>query len=138
VAEISIDRSKRHTDLLNVLTSAGSQFGTMRDALLFAAGLGYSIQRQEELGDTHSDSIRISVFQNKPLAIDLISMLAAVVSGDPEIVLDKNFDKSVGIFSRYAAGGLDHIAERAGTKLSDADEVVRTILNEHLMQASKR
>ncbi|MFB4285071.1 DNA phosphorothioation-associated protein 4 [Nonomuraea sp. MTCD27] len=104
-AQRRLNRPKDKDDLLQQLTEQGP-FQEYRDVLVFAAALGWHKDRNAPLG-VRGEPIRWEVATNRRGTELLVNMIAAVESGDPEILATDRFDERLDIFERYANGGLE-------------------------------
>ncbi len=100
-----VNRPKDKDDLLKQLTEQGP-FQDNRDVLVFAAALGWYEGRQVPLG-VKGEAIRWETATNRRGTEPLTNMIAAVRTGDPEILAADRFDERLEIFEEYANGGLE-------------------------------
>lgn len=113
--ERRVRRPKDKEDLLTVLTQDARIFATYREALCFAATLGYSRGRRIPF-EQSSEPIAWQVF-SAPGYEAVVNMMAAVATDDFNIVAPDRFEDRLNIFEEYANGGLAVIQEQmsAGT-----------------------
>ena len=100
-----LNRPKDKDELLQQLTEQGP-FQDNRDVLVFAAALGWHEGRHVPLG-AKGEPIRWETATNRRGTEPLINMIAAVRTGDPEILAADRFDERLEIFEEYANGGLE-------------------------------
>ena len=84
-------------------------FETYRDALVFAAALGYSRSAKRSFDQT-SEPIPWSVFSGAGHEA-LVNMLAVMLTEDFELLSHDRFGERLVTFEEYANGGLDILAE---------------------------
>src|SRR5438874_2284392 len=117
-----LNRPKDKDDLLQQLTEHGP-FEEYRDVLVFAAALGWHEQRRIPLA-AKSEPIRWEVATNRRGTEALVNMIAAVKSGDPEILAGDRFEERLTIFEEYANGGLEILRALLDTEPRPAVDVV--------------
>lgn len=114
----AIKRSADQEDLIKALAerphgdTKRSIFMTMRDALAFAAAVGYEKKRRKLL-EGKTNEIPFRIFESKPEVIDFMYLLALMATGDRELLrptMDSE-DKVATIFEEFASGGLEVIGE---------------------------
>lgn len=103
----AVHRSKAYESTLQTLGGPNSKmFTTLRDALGFAAALGYREGRRWKLDEkVGREDIQSTVYNNND-AIDLIFAIALAESKSAEIFKSKNEKECIQIFEEYANGGL--------------------------------
>ncbi len=108
----SVHRSKAYENTLQLLGGPGSKmFTTLRDALSFAAALGYREGRRWKLDEKLGrEDIQASVYNGND-AIDLIFAIALAETRSAEILKQSNERECIQIFEEYANGGLSLITE---------------------------
>lgn len=108
----SVNRSKAVEHTLQVLGGKDAiLFTTLRDALSFAATLGYKESRRMALDPSvGKEDIQASVYQMHE-AVDLIFAMALAVNKSIDILKLENEKECIQIFEEYANGGLHLIAE---------------------------
>jgi dnd system-associated protein 4 len=128
----AIRRVRRPRDkdaLLQQLTQEGP-FADYRDALTFAAALGWYEQRRVPF-EASSEPIRWDTMINRRGTEALVNMLAAADDGDPEILGDDRFEDRLRVFEEYANGGLEFLA----VALSSAPRSARDIILDLVQKA---
>lgn len=116
--------------LLQLREEAG--FPTMKDILLFAAGIGVTQDRRVPF-EKSGEPIRYDTLTSEAWSEPFISMIAAVAaSGDPEILDDARLGERISVFEEYANGGLEYIQEQVNVRKQPYDVVVRAIALEAL------
>lgn len=108
----SVNRSKAVENTLQVLGGKDAVlFTTLRDALSFAATLGYKESRRMPLDpNLGKEDIQASVYHMHE-AVDLIFAMAIAVSKSIDILKPENEKECIQIFEEYANGGLHLITE---------------------------
>ncbi|WP_299575212.1 hypothetical protein [uncultured Williamsia sp.] len=108
-------------------------FGTFRDILLLAAGIGFHFNRRASYSDAAGDPIRYETMTAPVHSEALINMIAAnIVGNDPEILDAPRLEERVRIFEEFANGGLDVIQEQVNVRHLTADLVVDALISEAL------
>ncbi|MFI9718187.1 DNA phosphorothioation-associated protein 4 [Streptomyces sp. NPDC052396] len=107
------DRFRRphtHDALLAELTDKKTgPFGTMVEAMMFAAMLGRRKGRREPF-EQHGEPIRLALMEGRLYGDVLLDMLAAVEQeDDPKILADDRLPERILIFEEYANGGLGYL-----------------------------
>lgn len=114
----AIKRDASYEDLIKLLgerphpDSRQPVFRTMRDALAFAAAVGFAKKKRLALGKKTSE-IPFRIFESKPELIEFMYMLAVSATGDKNILrpTSENDEIIAKTFEEFAAGGLDTIGE---------------------------
>jgi dnd system-associated protein 4 len=105
LTERRVRRPEDKKSLLDSLTSPSGPFETLRDALVFAASVGYHNGKRIPFAKS-SEQVPWAYFRDYEA---FINMLATAVSGDPQVLgKDQHADK-LQIFEEYANGGLSLI-----------------------------
>jgi dnd system-associated protein 4 len=137
----AVRRLEKHEDLLELLTrkyhdanpNSGDVYaerpeiiGTIREALCFAAILGFREEKKKKLtGNTME--IKSDTFEHEPDAVSLIWALAVADTEGTDILRPENDSQMVQIFEEYANGGLDVMARWLKDTPNDpyCDEAIR-------------
>ena len=108
----SVNRSKAYEQTLQILGGTGTKlFPTLRDALSFAAALGYRERRRWPLDPkAGKEDIQAQIY-NENDAIDLIFAIGLAEKKSAEILKRENEKECIEIFEEYANGGLALITE---------------------------
>lgn len=108
----SVHRSKVFENTLQALGGANAKlFPTLRDALSFAAALGYRERRRQELDERAGrEDIQAQIYNGNE-AVDLIFSIALAEKKTAEILKPENEKECIKIFEEYANGGLALITE---------------------------
>lgn len=110
-----------------------AKFPTYRDVLLFAAAVGFELQRRVPFTATSGDSIRYEVLTYNAFSDTLLNMIAAnAVSDDPEILDGGRLEERVRIFEEFANGGLEYIQEQVNVRRQPVELIVIDIVTEAL------
>ena len=110
-------------------------FPTMRDVLLFAAGVGLSTNRRAPF-ERSGELIRYETVTADVFGDAFIAMLAAVTcEGDPEVLDGARITERVLIFEEYANGGLEYIQEQANVRRQPHEVILRALVTEALTGA---
>lgn len=109
----NVNRSKAYEDTLQILGGSGNDlFKTLRDALGFAATLGYREGRRLEFDKNYGkEDLQPSVYVNSQESIDVIFMIGLAESKSTDILKLENEKECIKIFEEYANGGLALISE---------------------------
>jgi len=130
--DVRVRRPQQHEALLSELRNEGV-FPTLRDALLFAAALGYRFRRKVKFTSAAGDPIRYETLTSPVFAEALINMIAAGDSdGDPEVMDKGRLEERVGRFEEYANGGLEYLQEQVNVRHQPAALVVVALVTEAL------
>ncbi|MFE6690056.1 DNA phosphorothioation-associated protein 4 [Streptomyces sp. NPDC057743] len=133
----SVDRFRRpstHEELLDALTEKKTGlFGTMVEAMMFAAMLGRRKGRRESF-EQHDEPIRLALMEGRLYGDVLLDILAAVEEeNDPKILADDRLPDRILIFEEYANGGLGYLqAEINRQPAQDLDAIVAALIFEAL------
>jgi dnd system-associated protein 4 len=121
-----LNRPKDKQEFLDELIQNGP-FREYRDALVFAAAVGWFEKKRQQLG-VKGESIRWETATNRRGTEALANMIAAVESGDPEILADARFDERLTIFEEYANGGLEIIRNLLAAEPRPAVDVILELI----------
>ena len=129
-------------EVLNLLTSKvdGSVaiFPQLRDALVFAAAVGFAHGRKLPFKDT-SEPIRWDVASNRRGTELLVNLLAIAENpDDPEVMNDDRFNERILIFEEYANGGLTLLKEQLDSTPRNPTEVVLHLIEEAQRQGARQ
>lgn len=105
-----VRRPREMSDLLGELTDSGRPFPTMRDALVFAAALGWARGKRVPF-ENSAEPIRWGTMTNRLGTEDLVNMLATAATEDPEVLAAGREGERLQIFEEYANGGLQVISQ---------------------------
>ena len=108
----NVHRSRAYEDTLQILGGKDAKlFSTLRDALGFAATLGYREGRKIPLDNkVGREDIQPTVY-NGTDAVDLIFCIALADAKTPDILKAENEKECITIFEEYGNGGLALIQE---------------------------
>lgn len=108
----SVHRSKVYENTLQILGGPNAKlFETLREALSFAAALGYRERRRLKLDERAGrEDIQSQVYNGND-AVDLIFAIALAEVKSAEILKPTNEKECIKIFEEYANGGLCIITE---------------------------
>ena len=125
-----VKRAADKDDVLKDLVDRGSPFPTYRDALVFAAALGWHQKRRVPLGKAAGEPIRWSTMTNRLGTEDLVDMIATAASDDPQILTAPRLSERIKIFEEYSNGGLEYLktalASRGAASVTNVvNDVVR-------------
>jgi dnd system-associated protein 4 len=108
----SVHRSKAYENTLQALGGANAKlFPTLRDALSFAAALGYRERRRLEFDERAGREDIQSQIYNGNEAVDLIFAIGLAEAKSAEILKPDNEKECIKIFEEYANGGLALLTE---------------------------
>jgi dnd system-associated protein 4 len=103
-------------------------FETYRDIMVFGAALGFVRHRQEEFEQT-AEPIAWSVFSGAGHEA-LVNMIAAVSTGDFNILSDDKLDDRLKIFEEFANGGLNAFNEVLNRSASPPLDIVLELIGD--------
>jgi dnd system-associated protein 4 len=109
-----INREQTHARLCNLLAkssdnyAAKSIFPTIKDLLLFAASLSFSLKKVRPLSGIKED-ISENIFSKDKDAMRIFYAITLAHEGSKEIFEPSNTDKACTIFEQYANAGLYEI-----------------------------
>lgn len=108
----AVHRSKAYEDTLQTLGGPNSKmFPTLRDALSFAAALGYREGRRWKFDEkVGREDIQAQIYNGND-AIDLIFAIGLAEAKSAEILKPNNEKECIEIFEEYANGGLALLTE---------------------------
>jgi dnd system-associated protein 4 len=108
-----------------------AKFPTYRDILLFAAAVGFRMDRRVAFSASSGDPIRYETLLAPAFSDTLINMISAgVVADDPEIMDATRIEERIKIFEEYANGGLEYLQEQVNTRHQPVDLVVLDLVTE--------
>lgn len=128
-AQRRVRRPKDKTELIERLIQADSPFTTMRDVLIFAAGVGWNRKHRLSFEGTE-EPIHWATMTSRAGVEPLINMLALSQSDDVTILAESRFDERILIFEEYANGGLEVIGELLNNTPKTVLDIVRTLVNQ--------
>lgn len=107
-----VNRSKIYEETLQILGGQGAKmFPTLRDALSFAAALGYRERRRWPLdAKAGREDIQAQIYNGND-ALDLVFAIGLAEKKSAEILKLENEKECIEIFEEYANGGLALITE---------------------------
>ena len=106
-----VRRPKQYEDmLLDICQSDKKIFLSYKDALVFAACLGYSKSIKEPFDKT-SEQVGMHIFKGE-FDESIFQCIGLCETKDPVIMSDDNLKKRIRLFEEYAAGGLEVIKSR--------------------------
>ncbi|PKH87326.1 DNA phosphorothioation-associated protein 4 [Colwellia sp. Bg11-28] len=104
--DVRIRRPKQHDDLL-LIFKQDKIFASNKNALVFAASLGFKKQQRQSF-DESSEPIMLRIFDDNT-DIPFIYSLALAETDDISMMTKNKFKEAVLIFEEYANGGLSYI-----------------------------
>lgn len=108
-----VKRPKDKEELIQRLVGGpDGPFSEIRDALTFAAALGFKEGRRKPFTGSGGE-IRWETFKNRRGTEQLVGMLA-VAEKDRDVVADNRFADQIEVFEEYANGGLEVLEETLG------------------------
>ncbi|MAL94587.1 MAG: DNA phosphorothioation-associated protein 4 [Haliea sp.] len=126
-----VRKPAKHTETLSFLKDEAGIFDSYKDAMVFAAALGFSRKKSVEF-EKSSEPIPLSVFRGEYDAA-LMNILALSEYEDSAYLEfeGEKFDKKIKLFEEYACGGLDIIRSTIVEPGLDAQStIVSMILDE--------
>jgi dnd system-associated protein 4 len=134
VVSPSVRRSPRHEKVLQSLVQKDGMFETMRDALVFAAAVGYCHGSRDSF-EGNEGSIDWSTMAVNPFFERLVLMLSAAEGPDnPERISRDNIRDLVRVFEEYAAGGLGVVENLAIEEHCLTVEVIPRLIAKRLAE----
>lgn len=128
-AQRRIRRPKDKAELFDRLQQGDSPFTTMRDVLLFAAGLGWSRERRIPF-DRTDEPIHWHTMTSRPGAEPLINMLALSQTDDVTILSEERFEERALMFEEYANGGLEVLRELVANSPKSVVDIVQQLVRQ--------
>ena len=104
--DVRIRRPKQHDDLLEIFKTE-KIFSSNKNALVFAASLGFKKQQRQSFDDS-SEPIMLRIFDDNT-DIPFIYALSLAETDDISMMTKNKFKEAVLIFEEYANGGLSYI-----------------------------
>jgi len=124
-----VRRPERFKDFLTEITQEKSVFRTYKDAMVFAACLGYSRGKRVPFDKT-SEPINLQVFSGKFDEM-VMNTIAIAELDDPFVMARNKEDEKIRIFEEYACGGLEIMEnEVAQGKLAIDEGLISMIMGE--------
>lgn len=104
-----VRKPEKHTETLRFLKDETGIFDSYKDAMVFAAALGFSRKKSVQF-DKSSEPIPLSVFRGEydEALMNILALSEHKDSGYLEFEGEK-FDEKIKLFEEYACGGLDII-----------------------------
>ncbi len=133
VGSTSVRRASDKVELLDALLRSkdGGAFSTYRDALVFAAAVGWRHRRKVPV-EGQSGPIDWGTMINRFGTEQLVDVVAYEDSGDVDILSPVRLPERVRIFEAYANGGLEVIQEHMSQGALSAGEAVYKLLRGQL------
>lgn len=133
----SVRRPKEYeTMLYDMCQSEKRIFRSYKDALVFAACLGFVKNSKKGFDDASKDPIKMHIFDDD-FDQPIMNCIGLSETSDPEILGDKLGAERVKIFEEYAAGGLDLIHARVYSSDKDWDFALLEIIKEYEVKQNK-
>jgi dnd system-associated protein 4 len=128
-----VRRPKAHEELLARLTTDGRPFPQLRDVLVFAAALGWSLEKRKPFSAS-GESIRWDTATNRPGTELLVDLLGISAHEDDQTLLDAMRDDRLAtritVFEEYVNGGLDEIQRRLDGEIGTPSEILARLVEE--------
>lgn len=121
--------------LLDLCQSEKKIFLSYKDALVFAACLGYVKGIRKQFEKT-SEPVGMHIFKGE-FDESVFQCLGLCEMKDPAIMSDDNLDKRIRIFEEYAAGGLEVIKTRIYDGPEDWDNALVGLILEYESEQKK-
>jgi dnd system-associated protein 4 len=140
-AERRVRRPSDKEEVLSILTAkengSAPVFRQLRDAMVFAAALGWSKQRRAPFNKS-GEPIRWDVASNRRGTELLVNLLAIASSpDDAEILGDDRFDDRILIFEEYVNGGLGYLQDQLRSEVGSPTEVVLRLVESAMSATNK-
>lgn len=120
-----VDRVRRPNQfdiLLSDLVKEHKVFDTYKDALVFAASLGFKRDHRVEF-DKSSEPVHLSVFSGQFDQM-VMNVLAIGESEDPLVMAKDRDEEKIKIFEEYACGGLEIIQNQVAKGYTRFDQAI--------------
>ena len=121
-----VRRPHQYDEFLTELTKEKEVFKTYKDALVFAACLGFSRDKRISF-DKSSEPINIQVFSGTFDQM-IMNTLAIGELDDPYVMSNGREDEKICIFEEYACGGLEILQDEIGQGQIALDEGILTMI----------
>lgn len=124
-----VRRPQQFENFLTDLTKGKEVFHTYKDALVFAACLGFKRGRKVPFDKT-SEPINLQIFSGQYDAAVMNAVAIAELS-DPFVMAKNREDEKIKIFEEYACGGLEILENLLGqAQLSWHEALVALVMDE--------
>lgn len=126
-----VRRPKDREDLLNRLTDRdqGGPFQSYKDALVFAAALGYASGRREPFTQS-GEAIDWSVFSGFGDEA-MVNMIPVADAGDLGSLASEQFDDRLTWFEEYANGGLALMEQKLATSTQEPLDTILELIHSY-------
>lgn len=115
-----VRRPKEYEQMLTDLCQSENRiFLSYKDALVFAACVGYSVGNPREM-DKSSERVKLHIFKGK-FDDAIFNCLGLIESNDPSILGYEKEEDKIKIFEKYAAAGLGEIKKNIYDSPSEWD-----------------
>ena len=132
--DIRVRRPQHYEALMQELREEAA-FATYRDILLFAAAVGFHVERRVPFTSS-GEPIRYETLKEPAFSETLINMIAASAEpDDPEILDTARAGERLRVFEEYANGGLEYIQEQVNVRHESANLVVIGLAAEALARS---
>ncbi|NKT42207.1 DNA phosphorothioation-associated protein 4 [Rhodococcus hoagii] len=132
--DVRVRRPQAHEQLIHDMRTDAA-FPRIADALLFAAAVGVRQNRKSDFTQA-GEAIRYETLTVPAFSDALVAMIAANEIDDPEILDSARIQERIGIFERYANGGLEYIQELVNTRSQPVELIVADLVTEALSEGS--
>ena len=124
-----VRRPREHEEMLHALCQSDKKiFNSYKDALVFAACLGYSKDATKPF-DKSSEPVGMHIFRAE-FDEAVFYCLALAESQDVACLSDNKIDERIKCFEEYAAAGLDTIRNRVFESNLDWDDAITELVLE--------
>ena len=131
---VGVRRSEVHVDLMKQLTGTApyrqqeAAFKFMYDVLVFAASVGFKLQKRVAIDKFVSDPIPYSTMKSNEYFETLLSTIAVLTfEGDHTCLSDDRLVERVRVFEEYANGGLDYLQEQLAAYGGSSRKYIETL-----------
>ena len=133
----SVRRPKIHEDMLYDLCQSDKKvFRSYKDALVFAACLGFVNETKKEFNESSKDPIKMHIFDDQ-FDQAVINCIGLSETENTKILGDELGNERVQIFEEYTASGLDMIHARVYSSPKDWDISLLELMNEYTEHTPK-
>ncbi|MGV7234959.1 MAG: DNA phosphorothioation-associated protein 4 [Nitrosomonadaceae bacterium] len=131
-----VRRPKQYEDmLLDICQSDKKIFLSYKDALVFAACLGY-VKGTKEPFDKTSEQVGMHIFKGE-FDESIFQCIGLCETKDPVTMSDDNLKERIRLFEEYAAGGLEVIKSRIYDGPEEWDSALVGLISEYESEEKK-
>lgn len=126
-----VRRPKEYEQMLSDLCQSDKKiFLSYKDALVFAACLGYSNDSSREI-DKSSEPVKMHIFKGQ-YDEAIFNCIGISETNDPSILSNAKEEEKIKIFEKYAAAGLDILKQKVYDSPSEWDQAFLELITSQL------